>query len=489
LSATDDDGRFEFRDLPPGRFILTATKIGFLPQHFGSGRPGIAAGVPIVLAAGEQATASLALTREGVIAGTLLLPPGVPTSALRIAVQRIVASSNGSRLMSTIGGLRAVDADGGFRIPGLVEAEYRLFVTAVGPMSRFLQADSEVMFQPTYYPGTAHASGAVAIRATPGRETDASFPVQLVRSSRVSGRVLVPDGTTLDSFQLAVVDEAAPVPRQPIDLRTEEAGHFVATGLAPGQYRVVARGAAKALQLWGARPLTVGGQDVDGFVVVLQPGVEVSGRVVFESAATAATAKPRARLSLLPVGTNPLALRPPAVETDADGRFVIPHAPPGEYRLEAVALSGNVESAEWALKSALTAVGTNVLDERLVLGADHGETNVIVTFTDQPTVLHGSIRDEESRPVTDFFLVAFSTDPQFRRAPTRRVVQTKPGSDGTFSFASLPAGEYHLCAISHIEPGQLADLAFLEQLIPAAIRITLAPGERKRQDLQVGSGR
>jgi hypothetical protein len=34
----------------------------------------------------------------------------------------------------------------------------------------------------------------------------------------------------------------------------------------------------------------------------------------------------------------------------------------------------------------------------------------------------------------------------------------------------------------------LSDAAFLQQLVPSAFRITLAEGEKKRQDMRIGSG-
>jgi hypothetical protein len=37
-----------------------------------------------------------------------------------------------------------------------------------------------------------------------------------------------------------------------------------------------------------------------------------------------------------------------------------------------------------------------------------------------------------------------------------------------------------------VEAADLADPAFLEQLLAAAFKVTLADGEQKRQDLRVG---
>jgi hypothetical protein len=80
----------------------------------------------------------------------------------------------------------------------------------------------------------------------------------------------------------------------------------------------------------------------------------------------------------------------------------------------------------------------------------------------------------------------YSTEPRFWLPLSRRVVQTKPGSDGTFAIRNLPAGKYYVCGLSEIDPSRLADPHFLEQLVPTSFTITLAEGESKRQDVKIG---
>jgi hypothetical protein len=61
-------------------------------------------------------------------------------------------------------------------------------------------------------------------------------------------------------------------------------------------------------------------------------------------------------------------------------------------------------------------------------------------------------------------------------------------SDGRFSVTGLPPGEYYLGVLTDADPSQLSDLPFLEQLATTAIRITLAEGERKVQDVKMAGG-
>jgi hypothetical protein len=132
--------------------------------------------------------------------------------------------------------------------------------------------------------------------------------------------------------------------------------------------------------------------------------------------------------------------------------------------------------------------GRDVLDEVLEVPREADPAAIVVTMTDRPTEFSGRLLDSASRPVTEFAVVVFSTDPKHWRPLSRRVVQSRPGSDGLFVLANLPPGDYYVCAVTDVEASQLSDAAFLQQLVPSAFRITLAEGEKKRQDLRIGSG-
>ena len=65
--------------------------------------------------------------------------------------------------------------------------------------------------------------------------------------------------------------------------------------------------------------------------------------------------------------------------------------------------------------------------------------------------------------------------------------QVRPGTDGTFAVAA-PPGEYHLCALTELEPSSLSDPAFLEQLVAGSIKVSLGEGATVRQDIKIAGG-
>ena len=52
----------------------------------------------------------------------------------------------------------------------------------------------------------------------------------------------------------------------------------------------------------------------------------------------------------------------------------------------------------------------------------------------------------------------------------------------------LPAGEYFIAAVTRLEPGDLGNRQFLEELVPASLRMTIRDGEKKTQDLKLAGG-
>jgi len=69
---------------------------------------------------------------------------------------------------------------------------------------------------------------------------------------------------------------------------------------------------------------------------------------------------------------------------------------------------------------------------------------------------------------------------------SRRVKTTRPGSDGTFSFADLPDGNYLLGALTDITEAERNDPAFLASLAPATVKVTVTLGRVTVQDLRIG---
>jgi hypothetical protein len=84
-------------------------------------------------------------------------------------------------------------------------------------------------------------------------------------------------------------------------------------------------------------------------------------------------------------------------------------------------------------------------------------------------------------------LVLFSVDRNHWVGTTGRRVRSmmRPNPDGTYVFSNLLPGTYCLAVLTDLEPQDLNDPAFLDQLLPAGIRVTLMEGDKKVQGLKL----
>ena len=139
------------------------------------------------------------------------------------------------------------------------------------------------------------------------------------------------------------VDAADPAARVAAD------GSFALSGIAPGQYTLIARpppiargvpgaapvgpSAASLSTMWAQADITIDGRDAS-VAVDLQPGMTISGRLVFEGRASRPTNLTGYRIVLIPPGSGGnLGAGPAGGQVDADGRFTFTGVTPGEYRV------------------------------------------------------------------------------------------------------------------------------------------------------------
>jgi hypothetical protein len=152
--------------------------------------------------------------------------------------------------------------------------------------------------------------------------------------------------------------------------------------------------------------------------------------------------------------------------------------PPGRYRLIPAG------STDFNMKSAISR-GVDVLDALLEVRAGEDLTDLVVTLPARPTELTGRLETAAGVAAPDYYIVAFATDRQFWAPQSRRIRQTRPATDGRFSIAGLPAGEYLVAALTDIEPGEWFDAEFLAQISTASVRVTIRDSATTTQDLRI----
>jgi len=520
---TDDLGRFAFAGVWPGRYQLSVSKPGYLTTFYGAREPG-RPGTALALTAGRLDHVTLEVARGAVVTGTLTDRRGAPLPNVVVAVRpadnvdaSVPAAISGSRTL--VDGL--TDDRGVYRIYGLPPGEYVILASlplAARSLPIFQRSMTEMdaaihllersggrgtaaeiptlgsaTTAPIFYPGTSIARDATRIRLHAGEVRDGlDFWYDLVPTARVEATVVWPPGVTRQTPTVSL----SPVgpgprftggPRQQLD----PDGRVMFPSVAPGEYVLSVVADTGAAALWARQTLVVDGADVTGLSLILQPALTFAGRVVVDHSPTTTTDLTSSRVTLRGSG-DPRAFHTENLtaiartETSASGverPFAVHGILPGHYTLS-VSAPRPLEQTWW-LKSAV-AGGRDLLDMPL----DFGDTvpsikDAVLTLTDRRTELSGRLQSATGQPATEYFVIVFSADRAHWFPGARRTRAVRPASDGLFSVTELPAGAYLVVAVTDAATDEWQRPAFLEQVAPLAVPITVPDGGTVRQDLQI----
>jgi hypothetical protein len=139
----------------------------------------------------------------------------------------------------------------------------------------------------------------------------------------------------------------------------------------------------------------------------------------------------------------------------------------------------------WWLRSAMVG-GRDVLDHPLELDPSSPNVNdAVLTFSDRHSELSGTLTTASGQPASEYIVIVYPADRTVWRPGARRIRSVRPGSDGEFSVANLPAGDYFIAALTDVEPEEWQQPDFLRELLPASVKITITDGQLTRQDLRI----
>ena len=566
---TDAAGRFTVTDLPSGRYSLSASKGGYVRMSYGARRHD-RPGTPLNLAEGQRlGSLSIRLPKGGVITGRLTDENGGPAQGAQVRLLQYRTQQGERTLLPALGGNlmgESTDDRGVYRLYGLPPGDYIVAATPrntnVGEIRASTDAEIRaalaalqqpatpappkgqplppprepvtVGYAPVYFPGSAAVSGASTITLGPGEERNGvDFGLQIVRTAKVEGMVVVPAGMAPQSVTLTMVPTGAHV--APGILGTTfinrvtpgPDGKFSYAAVPPGQYTINARMAANAPGAGGARgggagetfeykvmgygaapqmmiggpggsgpsywataDITMDGTPQTSVLLTMQPGLTITGKLDFKGTRLEAPAdfsRVRVTLSPAPTAGGPgVMVGLPSAQVDASGRFTVSGVTPGKYLVNAFVPTppGAGPGLAWSLQSAVFK-GRDVLDFALEVSPNDEISGGVLTFTDMTQQVSGTLQDQSGRPAPDYTIIVFAADKRFWLPQTRRIRTTRPGTDGKFTVTNLPAGEYRLAAVVDIAASDANDPAFLEQLMQASLPVTLAEGDRKVQDVRI----
>jgi hypothetical protein len=504
---TDDNGVFDFTELPAGRYTITASKSGFVSLSYGQRRP-LQSGTPLQLVDGQQLKdVNFQLPRGSVIGGHVLDEDGDAMPGVMVRVMRYEYLQGERRL--TPAGNGQTDDKGQYRVWGLMPGDYYINAVARGggpggfggpggpgnfggrgggrgggpAVPGASSSVEQVNYAPTYYPGVPSIADAKPVTVALGAETlDINFGMQLVRMARLSGRIENPDGTPVTGGNVNLTADTSASRGNQVGMsfggRIDWDGSFAINGVPPGHFTLRARGNDSDEPQFASQPVTVNGDDLSGITVVLSGGATVSGTVTFQTGSTSTPDLSQFRISAPPVDQGSFGPQPNA-RVDKDGHFTLEGVPAGGHLFRS---GGNTRG--FILKS-VTVNGRNVTDTPVELRSDETVSGVAIVFTDQQNEINGTLTTEQGAPLSEFTILVFPTDASLWRPQARQIMTTRPDQTGSYRVRGLPPGEYFVVAVDPAEQGEWFEPAYLDEHRAGATRLTLSDGDVKTQDLKV----
>jgi 5-hydroxyisourate hydrolase-like protein (transthyretin family) len=280
-ATSDASGNFAFEGVDSARYSLAVQRTGYLKQNYAS---------EIDLTRGQPAAGiAIKLTPEGQIDGKVTDEDGEPVLNARLMLYRWAVGHAGLKQLQNVSVGTAVSAnvaaDGSFVIGGLTAGHY--YVSATVDLFR---RDSKEAYLPVFYPNVSDVANATQVQVSAGSiARGIDIQVSKSRVYHVRGHSIVATtGAPAAGMEIAPYREDPGRATGAVSSATvKEDGTFDLGNVAPGPYvlrtvRVDRNNPNQPQTLFSSQSVTVTNEDVEGVVVRLNPGVEITGKVYME---------------------------------------------------------------------------------------------------------------------------------------------------------------------------------------------------------------
>jgi protocatechuate 3,4-dioxygenase beta subunit len=468
---TDDDGRFEIKNLPPGRYGVWASRTGYLSMQYGQltfDNPGRT----LTLAAGQNITdISFRLFREAVITGHVYDENGNPIERAWVQAQWY-GYMNGKRQL-LLSNSAQTDDRGEFRLYDLAPGQY--YISA----SYGNQAPAKnTSYSPTYYPGVVDPSTASPITVRPGDEfPGVDFSIQTVTAFHVRGRVTgIPSGHPAAHIYVSLVSNQKGkqwfgAGGGGANIRDAQ-GDFDIPNVRPGSYYLSAGTTEHGKPYEAQQAIRISDSDINGVVLALVPTATVHGRVHTGDSVDLSNLN----IDLVPPGGLSPIRDPNPV--NSDGTFVIKDLSDGSYDIQLSGLPPN----DYMKRATLD--GQDVLETGLTIANGQAPGSMLDLVVSASGGKISGIVMLDGKPVNDARVtLAPAEESKLGEAPWLWFKDAVTDQNGNFLIQGIRPGKYLAFAWQNIEPGQDRDPAFLTRFLDRGYEVQVL--ENSVQTLQL----
>jgi carboxypeptidase family protein len=519
---TDAQGRYEFKDLPAGRFTVSVSKAGFVTMQYGQKRP-FEPGRPIEIADAQVLEkADVALPRGSAVSGRVLDEFGEPVADAQVTAMRMQYTGGRRRLVPS-GRASTTNDLGQFRLFGLPPGEYyitssmRSFDTMVmdmlgGASGGPTGSNNSSGYAATYYPGTPNPAEAQRLSLSLGQEmSTVDIQMQPVKLARITGVATSSDGKPMSGALVMLM----PTMKEAIAFmpggtsRTDKDGHFTLSSVAPGEYSLqiqsmaaLMNAATQAMSMMAGNDsapsnpqspapaqrefitasVIVTGDDITGLAVTGTRGGTATGRIVFEGGEKPDTIA-TLRLIATPIDTEDTPAAASvfgASSVKESGAFEIDSLVGGRsFRIV------NLPKG-WNFKQ-VTRDGVDITDKGIEFKPGETVDNVEIVLTTKQQTVTGTVSTDKGESAKDYTVVVFTDDQQkWNLAENRWMTSARADQQGQFKITHLPAGSYFAIAVEYVDEGEWRDPEWLARASRTAKKFTLDEGGTAALDLKLG---
>jgi hypothetical protein len=486
MATTDAQGRYEFKDLPAGRYTVTAAKGSYVGLSYGQTRP-LEGGKPLEIGNAQTVEkVDFSLPKGSVFTGRVVDEFGEAMADVQVAVMRY-QFMQGRRRLTNAGRTGMTNDIGEFRIFGLAPGQYYLSAT-LRNMQMGTETEDRSGYAPTYYPGSPNPEAAQKITVGLGQTlSDLTMTLTPTRTARVTGSAFDSQGKPFPGMVMIVQRNGGMFMSNSAG-RVMADGSFSINGVAPGEYTLQANGGG----MGGDDPefasvdVTVAGEDLSDVHLVATRPVTVTGRVIVDASAAASF-----RPANFSVFSNPFqqdvmfmgGSRPGKVNDDFTFSVKVR---PGRVRFS-VGSPSHGGGGSGFVQRAMRLNGVDVIDTGVDIRPNEDVAGLEIEMTNVVSNLSGIVSNARGEPSKDYTIVVFPQERERWGSGSRYVRSSRPDQDGRFKITGLPPGEYSAVAVEYVEPGEQTDPDFLERIKPKATPFSINEGETKTLDLKLST--
>jgi hypothetical protein len=474
-TTTDSGGGFQLRGIPPGRYNLTVSRVGFVTQTYGQKKADDPGAILTLRAGQEMKDLLFRLVPSGVIAGRILDEDGEPIPSATVSALR-EAYSEGKRNLFTSTTVETNDL-GEYRLFGLQPGRY--FVSAISRgWNRFedvQEEDADIHQQgyaKMYYPGTPDAARASSIVIKAGEEIPSvEILMRQVLLYRIRGHVYNQithkPGTGTNLFLTSRTNRLEwDFGHQQVIAEKQDAS-FEIPDVSPGSYLLTALWFDEGKTYEARVSVDVGNADVEGVAVTVAQGANINGRIIWDG--RPALEKDELTVFASAVDSN-LVFGYDGARVNQANSFTLTNIGEGTYRAD---VGG--QSKDCYLKDAQYG-GSGALEDGFTVGRG-SPASLEITISPRGARVQGTVSDEGGLPAVGVW-VALVPDAAHRAQ--HRLYKTQTTDQyGHFDLRGVPPGEYTLFSWEEMESNAWEDPEFLKPFEDQGEKISVQEGNTK----------